>query len=398
MEPLPYPLSRHDDLTVPDEYLDLQRQGPIRVQLPYGEPAWLLTRYEDVKTAYGDKRFNKAYGLGRDTPRSWPMRIAEDPSVIANMDGAQHTRVRRLTLVAFSPAQVKTLRPWIEELADGFLDHMLATGRGADFETEFAWALPLRVITGILGVPVEEAPTFKGWADAMLGIDSTTEERNAAHEQLNEYVRMLIAERRERDTGDLLCLLVQARDDDDHLTEDELVRLAETFFMAGFETTAAQLGSTLFTLLSQRRYWDELLADRTLLPAALEELWRWIPSFRFGMPMVRWALDEVELSGGVVVRKGDVVVPEHELANRDESVFPKAAEIDFHRVEPQPHLALAWGAHRCLGAHLAHLEVEVMLEKLLDRLPTLDLAVAPDDVTWSTRTFLRTPAELPVTW
>jgi cytochrome P450 len=99
-----------------------------------------------------------------------------------------------------------------------------------------------------------------------------------------------------------------------------------------------------------------------------------------------------------VVRKGDVVVPEHELANRDESVFPKAAEIDFHRVEPQPHLALAWGAHRCLGAHLAHLEVEVMLEKLLDRLPTLDLAVAPDDVRWSTRTFLRTPAELPVTW
>jgi cytochrome P450 len=359
---------------------------------------WLATRYDDVKTAYGDKRFGKAYGVGRDTPRMWPVPIADDPSVIANMDGEQHARVRRLTLVAFSPAQIKTLRGWVEQLVDGFLDRLLAAGPGADFEAAFAWPLPLRVVTGILGVPAEEDPTFKAWAAAIVGIDSTTEQRHAAHAELTDCVRGLIAERRERATGDLLHVLVQARDRDDRLSEDELLKLAEIFFMAGFETTAAQLGNTVYTLMSRRDLWNELLADRALLPAALEELWRWIPSFRFGMPMVRWAMADVELSDGVVIPQGEVVLPEHQVANRDESVFARGWEIDLHRVDPEPNLSLAWGAHRCLGAHLAHLEIEVTVEKLLDRLPTLDLAVAPEDVEWSTRTFLRSPAALPVTW
>jgi cytochrome P450 RapN len=166
--------------------------------------------------------------------------------------------------------------------------------------------------------------------------------------------------------------------------------------LAGFETTAAQLGSTVYTLMAQRELWQELLDDRELMPAALEELWRWIPSFRHGMPMIRWASEDVELSGGVVIPAGQAVLAEHQVANRDESVFPHASEVDFHRVDPEPHLALGWGAHRCMGAQLAHMEVQVTVERLLDRFPSMDLAVAPEDVKWSPTTFLRSPAELPL--
>ena len=150
--------------------------------------------------------------------------------------------------------------------------------------------------------------------------------------------------------------------------------------------------------MAHRERWQELLDDPELLPAALEELWRWIPSFRHGQPMIRWANEDVELSGGVVIPAGDPVLPEHMVANRDESVFPHGLELDFHRKLPEPHLSLAWGAHRCMGAHLANLEVEITLRSLLERFPTLGLTVAPEDVKWSRDTFLRSAAELPLTW
>jgi cytochrome P450 RapN/nocardicin N-oxygenase len=150
--------------------------------------------------------------------------------------------------------------------------------------------------------------------------------------------------------------------------------------------------------MTYRNLWEELLADRELLPAALEELWRWIPGFRWGMTMIRWANEDVELSGGVVIPRGRAVVCEHNVANRDESVFPHGWELDFHREDPQPHLSLAWGAHRCIGAHVAHLEVETMVVRLLDRFPNLALAIPSQDVKWSETSFLRSAAELPLTW
>ena len=229
-------------------------------------------------------------------------------------------------------------------------------------------------------------------------MDSTLEQRYEAYENIRGSVRVLIAERRETTTDDLLCLLVQARDEGDGLSEDELVNLSTTLILGGFETTAAQLGSTVWALMAHRDRWQELVDDPELVPAAVEELWRWIPSFRHGRPMIRWANEDVELSEGVVIPAGEPILPEHQLANRDESVFENAQELDFHRRDPAPHLSLAWGPHRCMGAHLANLEVETTLRALLERFPTLDLAVRPEDVVWTRDTFLRSASELPLTW
>jgi cytochrome P450 len=393
-----YPIVDHDDLTIDAAYYELQQRGPFKARLALGEPIWIATRYEDVKTVYGDRRFGKAMGYGRDTPRMHGMARGGDTSRLDNMDPPNHTRVRRLASAAFTPAQIRSMAGWIQGMTDELLDDIAARGSGADFMALFAWQLPLRVIAGVLGVADESIPTIKACIDQITGQDNPIELRMAAYERMKDFVRELIAERRVATTDDLLCKLVEARDNDDRLSEDELVNLSMTLFLGGFETTAAQLGSSVWTLMTHRDRWQELLDDPDVLPAALEELWRWIPSFRHGQPMIRWANEDVELSGGVVIPAGDPVLPEHMIGNRDESVFARATEIDFHRRLPEPHLSLSWGPHRCMGAHLANLEVEITLQSLLARFPNLDLAIAPGDVKWSRETFLRCAAELPVTW
>jgi cytochrome P450 len=393
-----YPIVRHDDLTLDPVYLELQQRPPFKARLPFGEPIWIVTRYDDAKVTYGDRRFGKGMGIGRDTPRMHGMNIGADPSRLDNMDAPDHTRVRRLASAAFTPHKIRDMAGWIDGMTTELLDEIVEHGPGADFMAMFAWKLPLRVVTGILGVADDDIPRFKHWVDTMTGVDATMEERGGAYRSMTEHVGGLIDERRTAPTDDLLSILVQARDDDERLAENELLNLAMTLFLGGFETTAAQLGSTVWTLMAQRDRWEELLAHRDLMPAALEELWRWIPSFRHGNPMIRWANEDVELPSGAVIPRGEPVLAEHHVANRDEAAFPHAQEIDFHRVDPQPHLALAWGPHRCMGAHLANLEVETTLRMLLDRFPKLELTVEAKDVAWSSNTFLRSCAELPIRW
>jgi cytochrome P450 len=393
---LQYPIVQNDDLTVDPAYLEMQQRGPVRVQLPYGEPCWVATRYEDVKTVYGDRRFVKALGYGRDTPRVIPNMTA-DPSMIAQMDPPQHTRIRRLTSGAFSVPQMRATTGRVEAIFDGLADEMIDRGEPADFIDTVAWTLPLRVLTGVLGVSDADIPTFRGWVERTITPDAGAEGLEDAA-RLVSYIEGLIADRRERPTDDLLSMMVGARDHDERLNEAELVSLALVLFIAGFETTAAQIGSSIHTLMAHRHLWDELVAAPELLPTAIEELWRWIPSFRHGVPMIRWASEDIELSSGVVIPAGEAVVPEHQVAHRDESAFPHAAELDFHRRNPNPHLSLAWGPHRCMGAHLANLEISVVLQGMLRRFPNLELAEPAAEVTWSSTTFLRSPERLLITW
>ena len=271
-EIIEYPIVRYDDLTIDPLYRHLQEQGPIRIQLPFGEPCWLATRYDDVKLTYGDHRFGKAFGVGRDTPRMFSTKI-DDPTLMANQDPPDHTRLRRLTSGAFAPTQIRSLRAWIEGLVDELLDG-LAAQEHPDVVPLVAWPLPIRVIGGILGVSESDVPKFRQFVDDMLSIDSPMETRLQARERMRAALHGLIEQRHTQPTDDLLSIMVHARDTDDQLSEDEFVSLGQSLVLAGFETTAAQLASTVYTLMTHRHLWDELLDDRTVMPAALEELWR----------------------------------------------------------------------------------------------------------------------------
>jgi cytochrome P450 len=392
-----YPLVDDDALDIDPAYFELQPRGPIHVEMPAGGSCWVALSYADCKAVHGDRRFVKELGIGKVMPRNHPMPPL-DPSMLAQMDPPRHTRIRKLTTAAFARPRILGMRAWVEALADELLDQMVAGGESADFVSTYAWALPNLVVTGILGVPRDDVPTFRAFIDDMLDPTSSPEARDQAGADLRAYILELVAERRERATDDVLSDLVRARDQEDRLDEDELVMLCQSLFLGGFETTAAQLGSTFFALMTQRDRWVELVDDHELLPAALEELWRWVPTTKYGNPMPRWAAADVEMSNGVVIPAGDVIFGERAVANRDEAVYPRAQELDFHRADPEPHLTLGWGLHHCVGAHLAHLEIEITLEKMLRRFPGLELAVPGDEIAWTRRRLLRCPEALPLAW
>jgi cytochrome P450 RapN len=193
----------------------------------------------------------------------------------------------------------------------------------------------------------------------------------------------------------VLGTLVQARDNDDRLTETELVDFGMALLLGGFETTANQIANFVAVLPRYPDHLAQLRADPELVPAAIEELLRMMPLGLHG-GFVRIAMEDVELSGGTV-RKGEAILAELHAANRDPEVFERPDELDFHR-EQNPHLIFGFGPHHCVGAQLARLELQVALGTLLARFPALDCAIPQEEITYSPAKLVRGPETLPVTW
>ena len=397
-EVIRYPFVEDDALDVDPTYKELQRQGAIKVQLPFGDPCWLATRYEDVRAVFSDRRFSRRTPDGVEAPGVWAGAGNIDSTFPLGMDPPEHTRLRRVTAPVFSPRNIRAMTDEIQQIVDGLVDRMVEEGQPADFVALFSWDLPIEVLRRLLGVPRSDADTFRGWVEATTAFETSQEERAAVHQHLNTYIDSLIEARRARRHDDLLALLVDARDEGERLNEEQLRGLVMSLIVGGFETTATQLGSTLYALMAHRERWQELVEGRADLTAALEELWRWIPSFRYGTPFVRWATEDISLTGGVTVPAGDAVLPEQSVANRDESAYARGWELDFHREDPVPHLALGFGEHLCMGIHLAKLQVQITVSTLLRRFPALELAVPVHEVRWPAWTFMRSVEALPLAW
>jgi cytochrome P450 RapN len=393
-----YPFAPAEALTVDPRYRELQQQGPVRVQFAYGEPCWLATRYDDCKAVYGDRRFGRRLGLEHAMPGMFDTEKIKIPTLLLNMDPPEQTRIRRLASGAFSPARIAALEEQVQGHVSDLWDDVADAGHGADFMALFAAKLPARVMADILGVPGDQAEEFARLVDDLVGAGTPEEERARVHVRLHDVIVGLIAERRRRRTDDLLSVLVEARDDGDRLSEGELESLALALWLGGVDTTHNELGSMVFTVATHREQWQEVVEHVDLLPAALEELWRWIPSHSYGVLFPRWASEDVELSHGTLIRAGEPVYPEHTVANRDESVFPHGWELDVHRVDPQPHLTFAFGPHHCMGSHLARLEARLTFATMIERFPDVDLAIAAAEVEWTTGSMLRSARSLPLTW
>lgn len=390
-----YPFSRPDRLQLDPLYAQLRRQEPLsRVRLPYGEQAWLATRYADVKVVYGDPRFSRALSLGRDEPRTMP-RLPE--AGLLAMDPPDHTRVRTLVAKAFTARRIEQLRPRTQEIADGLVDRMVHDGPPADLVRAFAAPLPITVICELLGIPETDREQFSVWAEAIISTTSLPMERIGEYlTNMRQYMADQIAIRRQRSTGDLLDAMVRARDErQDRLTEQELVDLSFGLLAAGQETTVTQIPNFVYVLLTNPQLWDELRADPDLVPAAVEELMRYVP-LGVAAAFPRYATEDIEL-GGVLVRAGEPVLPVVHSANRDGEAFPDPDRIDFHR-DARPHFGFGHGAHHCLGAQLARMELRVALATLVRRLPDLRLAVPEEELRWKTGILVRGLAALPVRW
>jgi cytochrome P450 len=364
--------------------------GMIRVQLPYGEPAWLATRYADARFVLGDKRFSRAMAAERDAPRLSP---GVRPGGILQLDPPDHTRLRRLVAKAFTIRRVEQLRPRVRELSERFLDEMVAQGAPVDLVENYALPIPVAVICELLGVPVEDRPQFRVWSDAVLSTSRlTAEEFGRNHEELRDYLRGLIAQRRAEPADDLMTDLIAARDEQDKLTELEMVDLCRTILIAGHETTASQIPNFVFVLQERPEDWAQLCADPELVKPAVEELLRFVP-LGAGASFPRYATEDVEV-GGVLVKQGEPVLVAVGAANRDGLRFGEPDQLRFDREENQ-HLGFGHGVHHCLGAPLARVELQEALRTLVTRLPTLRLA---GDPVWKTEMLVRGPRTMPVAW
>ncbi|MYX46170.1 cytochrome P450 [Streptomyces sp. SID89] len=392
--PRPYPFKATDELYVEPRFEQLRENEPLcPVRLPHGEAAWLVTRYEDVKTVLGDPRFSRARAVTEDEPRTRPYRGL--PGNILEFDPPEHTRLRRVVAKAFTVRRVEELRVRAQAIADGLVDAMIAQGPPADLVAGFALPLPVTVICELLGVPLEDRTRFRLWSDALLSTTRfTPEEVERYAGELSAYMAALIAERRKEPTDDLLGVMVAARDEEERLSEDELVAMGVGVLVAGHETTASQIPNFVHTLLGHPDQLARLRADLDLVPQAVEELMRFVPLGDAGI--ARYALEDVELSGGVV-RAGEPVVTSNVAANRDAAVFTRPEELDLTRQEAS-HVGFGHGPHHCLGAQLARMELQVTLRTLLTRLPGLRLAGTGADLERKTGSGVKGFSKMLVTW
>ncbi|WP_405162750.1 cytochrome P450 [Nocardia sp. NBC_01499] len=391
-----YPFGAPFRLDIDPHFVKLRKDDPIsRIQLPYGGEGWLVTRHADAKVVFTDQRFSRAVTIGRlDLPRIMP--TPTRPASILSMDPPEHTRLRRLVAKAFTSRRVEELRPRAQEIVDRRLDEIEAAGSPADLVPEFALFLPVTVICEMLGVPARDHHRFRAFSDALLTTTAYNPEQiAAARAALDEYLIECVAQRRAQPTGDLLGALVTARDDEDKLSEVELITLSQELLVAGHETTSNEIANFVYLLLTNPKQW-ELLCDRPeLVPGAVEELLRFVPLNTSGQ-LPRVATADVEL-GGVTIKAGESVFVNAQSANRDEDVFDDPAELNLLR-EHTPHLAFGHGVHHCLGSQLARMELQVAIGTLLRRFPGLRLAVPFEEVPWKVGLMVRGPKVLSVTW
>ncbi|NJP66738.1 cytochrome P450 [Streptomyces spiramenti] len=389
--PYPFDMTRTD---VSGLYSTLREKEPIsRVQLPYGEPAWLAVRHDDVKTVLSDPRFSRELAQGLDQPR---LRSENIDDGIMGMDPPDHTRLRRLVGKAFTARRVERMREGVQHRADALVDAMTTKG-SADLVEEFARPLPVSVICELLGVPFEDHVIFRRWTESVTNEESAISNVLARiGPEMNAYMGELVEQRRREPTDDLLGALVRARDEGDRLTEDELIAISGPGLLAGgAETVSSGIPSFVYTLLTQPELLAQLKGQPELIPRAVEELLRYVPINTSAM-FARYSLEDVELSG-VTVRAGEPVLPAIHAANRDPEVFADPERIDLTR-EKNPHVTFGHGPHHCIGAQLARLELQVAMKTLLERLPGLRLAEGEAGVEWTFGVIVRGPSRLPVTW
>ncbi|MEU9125546.1 cytochrome P450 [Streptomyces sp. NPDC048506] len=397
---LRYPLAAPGALEPPAEWPELREACPVaHVTLPSGDRAALLTRYDDVRLALSDPRLTRE-GLSR--PDAARITAGESGSVFDSpmaqaLNAEGHARWRRMLGRWFTARRMQALVPKIEATAERLVDGMLAQGHPADVVAHLAFPLPVFVICDMLGVPEGDREAFKHWSDVFLNLSRyTAAEMDASHRDFADYMSTLIAGKRTAPQDDLISRLIVATDAEGRPMSDlALAATGQALLLAGHETTAGFLTTMVAVLLADRRRWQRLLDDPSLIRSAVEEVLRYEPHTGFGM--LRYVHEDTEVPSGDVLPGGTTVVCSMAAANRDPGAFEGADEMDLGRT-PNTHLTFGAGAHSCLGQPLARTELQTVLRVLLRRLPTLDLAVDPAHLR-RVEGLLTTPLrELPVKW
>ncbi|MFF7359995.1 cytochrome P450 [Streptomyces sp. NPDC008125] len=347
---------------------------------------WLIPHHADVSGLLRDRRLGRTY-LHRFTHEEFgrtPPPAAHEPFTTLNgqglldLEAPDHTRIRRLVQKAFTPRTVERLAPTVRRLAAELVDAFVAEG-GGDLLTAVAEPLPVAVIAEMLGVPESDRALLRPWSAAICGMfelnpsEETARAAVSASTEFSAYLRELIAVRRDKPGEDLISGLIAAHDEDERLTEQEMISTCVLLLNAGHEATVNTTVNGWRTLFRHPEQLAALRADHGLLSTAVEELLRYDTPLQM---FERWVLDDIEI-GGTVVPRGSEVALLFGSANRDPERFAAPDTLDLSRPD-NPHLTFGAGIHYCLGAPLARVELLASFGELLRKAPRMRLIGEPE--------------------
>ena len=360
----------------------------MRVNAPvyWDGRAWGITRYADLKHVSTDPAtFSNAQGI---RPDSGPV------AMMIDMDDPEHVRRRKLVNRGYTPRRVRDREAEVRAACDAIIDAAMAKD-AVDFVWDIAAPLPLAMIANDLGVDESDRQQLLEWSDAMLraltGDASAFERAGEAFAGYVAYATDAIADRRATPRDDLMSVLCHAEVDGDRLDDDSIIHESLLILIGGDETTRHVISGGAYQLVADRTRWERLRADASLMPTAIEEMLRWVSPIK---NMNRTATRDVEV-GGQTIHAGDNVLLLYPSANRDEDVFKDPFDFDIAR-SPNEHVAFGFGTHFCLGNSLARLELHVMFEQLLVRVPELAL-VSDVEPAYRPANFISGYESLPVT-
>jgi cytochrome P450 len=393
------PFERPNVLDLAPLYEVLRREMPITpVTTPAGDPAWLVTRFAEVRDLLSDKRLGRSHPEPERAARITTAAVQDGPSGNYDTEEADHARMRRLLTPAFSAKRMRLLTDYMQQLVDGMVDQLIADHDSApdkvvDLHAGLGFPLPVAVICRLLGAPETDRDYFHELSERMSNY-AIGEEAHRAREEFGRYMVGLVETKRARPGEDVISDLVRAQSADEDYDYDTMVRLCVGLLFAGHETTVNRIGLGTLFLLTRLDQWEALTADPAgRVNATVEEI------MRLGAPgdlgLLRYAHTDLDVAG-VTIHRGDAVILSVNAANRDAAVYTDAETFDPDRPE-RAHLGFGHGAHFCIGASLARTELRVVFETLARRLPSLRLAKQVDDLRVRT-TITGSVAELPVTW
>lgn len=377
---LDYPFQPANAVEPPAEWAKLRQGCPVaHIRMPSGDPAVLLTRYDDVRQVLADQRFT------RNLAQEGASRVAanEGGSVFEQKEAAEisggetHEKWRKFITRWFTVKRISAMQESIETMANRLIDEMIAKGSPADLVPHLSFPLPVWVIAEILGISVDDRDKLAFWSNSMLTMTQfTQDEVNKAQGEFLHFILGHIAQKRANPGDDLLSDLIRAADEGEKINERILIMTAQGILVAGHETTSNMISKMVAMLLANRHCWAQLVADPSLVRTAVEEALRFDANGGFGLP--RFVTEDIEVSGAKIPAKTTVICS-MSAANRDEKAFERADEMILTRA-PNAHLSFGMGPHSCVGQALARTELQTVLNVLLRRLPTLELAVPVDEI------------------
>lgn len=393
-----FPPPRTDPMVPPPLYFEMQGMNGLGLaKLWDGQIAWLITRYQDVRAALSDTRLSSDITLQGYPTISPAMKVTRGGGnrTFITMDAPEHTVQRRMLTGEFSIRKVNGYRDKIQTIVDGLLDRMMAQREPADLVSGFTLALPASAICEILGVPYEDHDFFQEQALILTSSSATHEEAVAANRALcEEYLTDLVEKKAASPGDDVLSRLIINHVQSGELTKTQVVYLARLLLIAGHETTANTTAMGILLLMQRPEIWEELRQNPALVPGAIEEILRFLDVTQSGKRRV--AREDLEIAGQLI-RKGDPVVVLSVAANRDEAQFNDPDKFDIKR-DARTQVSFGYGPHQCIGQPLARLEMRIMIETLLRRMPKLRLAVPVESLTFKVDSLMYGVKELPVCW